>query len=284
MIVSKILTKVDSCVVGFCNDDRKLNICRNKREYGLSINTEYQFSPQNEIIENSEDTKQNIYFQVSKQRLIYIYLFQKINTKQTNLELHDIAIQLKLTTYHNQDKERRIQLPIEKSESRYITPLIESLILKIFIIEICDRDVAIQTDPSIGDIILDRDIQNIQFREYITPHLETELKVECGQDHEINLCLNLNKLKACLLENDQNDVKIFNQENFALVGFVDYCNMFYKFKQENRDKDFLFFGENFSSIKARSGIPFFLHGGYVETSWKPNFETASSIENLFLLV
>ncbi|CAG8810139.1 26731_t:CDS:2, partial [Dentiscutata erythropus] len=183
MIASKILTKVDSCVVGLYNDDRKLNICRNKREYGLSIDTEYQFGPQNEIIEDSKDTKQNTYFQI----------------------------------------ERRIQLPIEKGGNRYITPLIESLILKIFIIEICDQDVAIQTDPSIRDIILDRDIQNIQFREYITSHLETELKVECGgcefQDHKINLYLNLNKLKVCLLENDQNDIKIFNQGNFALVGF-----------------------------------------------------------------
>ncbi|CAG8558307.1 17469_t:CDS:2 [Dentiscutata erythropus] len=213
MIASKILTKVDSCIVGSCNDNRKLNICRNKREYGLSIDTEYQFGPQNKIIEDSEDTKQNTYFQ--------------------------------LTTYHNQDRERRIQLPIEK-------------------------DVTIQTDPSIRDIILDRDIQDIQFHKYIMPHLETKLKVECGgcefQDHEINLCLNLNKLKVCLLENDQNTVKIFNQGNFALVGFVDYCNMFYKFKQENGDKNFLFFGENFSSIEARLDIPFFLHGGYVETS------------------
>ncbi|CAG8695592.1 26340_t:CDS:1 [Dentiscutata erythropus] len=158
MSVSRILTKVELCIVRFCNDDRKLNICRNKREYGFSIDTDYQFGPQNKTIENSENTKPNTYFQVPEQRLMYIRLFQKINTKQSNLELHDIAVQLKLTTYYNQDRERRIQLPIEKGRNRYITLLIESLILKIFIIKICDRDVAIQSDLSIGDIILDKDI------------------------------------------------------------------------------------------------------------------------------
>ncbi|CAG8634064.1 25231_t:CDS:2 [Dentiscutata erythropus] len=236
-------------------------------------------------------------------------MFQEMSSFK-NFELQDISIYLKITTYYNRVQGNTINIPVAKSNqvimsllgslkvkayiieicnielakkqdvtlndilvdfnfqhiqfrksitvhlenkimincssgSKYITSLIESLILKIFIIKICDRDVAIQSDPSIGDIILDRDIQDIQF--------QTELKVECGgyefQDHEINLYLNLNKLKVCLLENDENTIKIFNQKNFALVGFIDYCNI-----------------------------------GYVETSWKPDFETASSIENLFLLV
>ncbi|CAG8720710.1 6859_t:CDS:2, partial [Gigaspora rosea] len=75
----------------------------------------------------------------------------------------------------------------------------EAIKLKFFIVEICDKAVAIEAELSIGDIILNSDIQNIQFREYIEPYLETEYTIECDsyefQNHEVNLCLDLKKLK-----------------------------------------------------------------------------------------
>ncbi|RIB01212.1 hypothetical protein C2G38_2231525 [Gigaspora rosea] len=217
--------------------------------------------------------------------MLYLRLFQKINTKQKNLELHDIVVQFKFTSVHNEDIQKRTQIPIFNGKTINITPLVESLKLKFFIIEICDKDIATHSNPTINDIILTGDIQNIQFRNYIEPHLETEYTINCTgceyQNHEVNLCLNLNKLKVYILENDDNNIKIFNEGNFALFVFVDYCNMFYKFKREKGDIDYLEFGENFSSTEGKSGIPLFFHGGSIETSWKQDFESSSAIDSIF---
>ncbi|RIB10257.1 hypothetical protein C2G38_2206615 [Gigaspora rosea] len=249
-LVSKKLSQVNNkCIVGFCNNDKRLNICRQKREYGVIIDPEFDFSPHIKEIEDGEEKKQRTYFIPISTRMLYLRLFQKINTKQKNLELHDIVVQFKFTSVYNEDIQKRTQIPIFNEKTINITPL------------------------------------NIQFRNYIEPHLETEYTINCTgceyQNHEVNLCLNLNKLKVCILENDDNNIKIFNEGNFALVVFVDYCNMFYKFKREKGDIDYLKFGENFSSTEGKLGIPLFFHGGSIETTWKQDFESSNVIDSIF---
>ena len=108
-----------------------------------------------------------------------------------------------------------------------LTPILDSMIIKCFILKICDKDIALSRVPTINDIIVNGDIQSLQFRKYIKPVLETEIKIPCNryefQDHDVIMCLNLDQLKVCILESD-GGAKIFNQRNYALVIFLDYFN------------------------------------------------------------
>ncbi|CAG8778263.1 8236_t:CDS:2, partial [Gigaspora rosea] len=179
---------------GFCNNEKRLNICRQKREYGVIIDSEFDFSPHIEEIED--------------------------------------------------DIQKRTQIPIFNGKTINIIPLVESLKLKFFIIEICDKDIATHSNPTINDIIL----------------TETEYIINCTgceyQNHEVNLCLNLNKLKIIVI-----------------------C--FINLNEKKGDINYLEFGENFSSTEGKSGIPLFFHGGSIETSWKQDFESSSAIDSIF---
>ncbi|CAG8857056.1 30049_t:CDS:2, partial [Gigaspora margarita] len=84
------LSKVnDKCVLGFCNDERRINACKLRREYGTIINKEFDFGPQIEEIEEEDNKEKRTYYIPIGTRMSYLRLFQKINTKQTNIELHD---------------------------------------------------------------------------------------------------------------------------------------------------------------------------------------------------
>ncbi|CAG8750796.1 9413_t:CDS:2, partial [Gigaspora rosea] len=174
-------------------------------DYGATVDTEFDFRPQIENIEEENDAKERTH-------------------------LYDIAIQLKFTSVHNEDIQKRTQIPVHA--------------------------IAIEAEPLIGNIILNSDIQNIQFREYIESHLETEYIIKCDscefQNHEVNLCLDLKKLKVYAFEND-----------------------------EKKKTKFIEFGENFSSTEGNSEILMFFHSEFVETAWKPDFSKLTAFENIF---
>ncbi|RIB08144.1 hypothetical protein C2G38_2271915 [Gigaspora rosea] len=168
-----------------------------------------------------------VVYLILDERFAYIRLFQQVEKNQSKIELHDVSIRMRFTSYRNTNRESRIRLLTGVNNNvlthTQITPLRESFIFKVFIVEVCDRDTALNRNPTIGDIIVDGDIQYLKFREYLNPVLATEIEISCDgcqfQHHEIVMCLELNKLKICLLENDENDVLLFNKGNYALVFF-----------------------------------------------------------------
>ncbi|CAG8766487.1 43775_t:CDS:2 [Gigaspora margarita] len=179
-------------------DESEANAILKMFEYGLSVNKEFDFGPLIIQIQDPQSKDEGnlinktVFFSITK-RIIYTRLFQGINTKQKNLVLNDIAIQFKLTLYHNEQCETRVPLPVSENFAQnggllQITPVLNPMVLKFFIIEICDKHTAILDALAIGNIILDRNIQDIQFCEYIEPVVEAKLKIECKgcelQNHE----------------------------------------------------------------------------------------------------
>ncbi|RIB17242.1 hypothetical protein C2G38_2187873 [Gigaspora rosea] len=156
------VAKGDSEIPSFLSDGYLEAAYMPDMKHGPTFNAEKEMMQKKELI--FPNTFENVIFTI----------IQKVNTKQNNIELHDIAIQLKFTLVHNEDIQKRTQIPVHGNESIYITPLVEAIKLKFFIVEICDKAIAMEAEPSISDIILNGDIQDIQFREYIEPHLETE--------------------------------------------------------------------------------------------------------------
>jgi hypothetical protein len=240
-MISKSLEEVKTCVIGNCNSESKLTLCQHKRDDGVSI-SRFDFNLKRE----KEDSG---YFNIFNERFNYIRLFNEFTEKikHPKIELHDIVVHLKITSYHQQknQRENRIKIPIKKElitgkEELNITAVLNSLVIKFFIIEICDKDTAEQRQPSMNDIIVDRDIQDIQFREYIKPIVSTELKIDCEgcefQTHDVIMCLDLKELKVCKLNSDQIP-NLFDKGNYALVFFIDYFDHFFKFKDLKQDKD-----------------------------------------------
>ncbi|KAF0365644.1 hypothetical protein F8M41_013820 [Gigaspora margarita] len=86
--------KGDTCNMEFCGDEAKQHICRFEREVGVQTET-ITFGPRTDA-----ENDRVYYFDTIWQRLFYIRLFQTNTDPFNNLELHDIIIHLKLTTYH----------------------------------------------------------------------------------------------------------------------------------------------------------------------------------------
>ncbi|KAF0351289.1 hypothetical protein F8M41_015381 [Gigaspora margarita] len=86
--------KGDTCNVGFCGDEAKQHICRFEREVGVQTEM-ITFGPCTDA-----ENDRVYYFDTIWQRLFYMRLFQTNTDPFNNLELHDITIHLKLTTYH----------------------------------------------------------------------------------------------------------------------------------------------------------------------------------------
>ncbi|KAF0544886.1 hypothetical protein F8M41_002560 [Gigaspora margarita] len=92
--------KGDTCSVGFCGDKAKEHICRFEREIGVQLEM-ITFGPR-------------VDFDTIWQRLFYTRLFQTNTDPFNNLELHDITIHLKLTTYHTPARGNTHNLPTKQ--------------------------------------------------------------------------------------------------------------------------------------------------------------------------
>ncbi|CAG8827300.1 22514_t:CDS:2, partial [Dentiscutata erythropus] len=119
MISRKFLNKVDTYVIGHCGSEIKLNVYQSRRDDGVLVDK----------IEFGIESKE--------------------------VELHDIFIHLKFTSYHNKSRQSRIRIPSsiddETNELQYtnITPVLDTMILKLFIVEICLKDAAKDKDMAI---------------------------------------------------------------------------------------------------------------------------------------
>ncbi|KAF0400235.1 hypothetical protein F8M41_009581 [Gigaspora margarita] len=100
--------KGDTCNVRFCSDKAKEHICRFKREVGIQAE-KITFGPRIDT-----DNNKVYYFDTIWQRLFYMGLFQTNTDPFNNLELHDITIHLKLTTYHTPTYSNTHNLPTKQ--------------------------------------------------------------------------------------------------------------------------------------------------------------------------
>jgi hypothetical protein len=281
-MVKKILSLVDTCVIGTCNDQTKFNACKNKREEEVIIN-------RHEIGPKKDDDDNNTYFFLMDDRYSYNRMFQEINNTHKKLELHDITIHFKFTTYHNRTRERenRVQINTSRMGTSYITPLLDVITFKFFLVEICDYETSKSLRPTWNDLSVDGEIKDVHFKDYIKPILETEVKVSCDgcafQEHEVTLCLDLKKLKVCIIQDEDTGTKLFDKGNYAMIILIDYFDWMYKFKKE-KNTDPMKLGDDFNTRDGNCGIPAFIHGGYIEETWKPDLSNIDVIDNLFSLM
>ncbi|CAG8455482.1 6899_t:CDS:2 [Cetraspora pellucida] len=244
-----------------------------------------------EVIESpNSNANRRMFFGPMEDRYEYVRLFQDINFNQNKIELHDIAIKLEIVLYHRQGIKDTFDLPQDQGNIARITPVISELLkLKFYVIEICDHPTAEQRNPGIGDILLDRDMHNVQFHEYINPILEYKEDISCHgckfQTHIIEFCVDFNKMKVCKFENDdRNAATTFNKGNLALIIIVDYFDQMYKFKRARGDANAIKLGENFSKVRSDSGIPLFVTSFRMKTTWKPDFDSSNPIASFMELV
>ncbi|CAG8797590.1 5394_t:CDS:2, partial [Cetraspora pellucida] len=151
------------------------------------------------------------------------------------------------------DRTDVMNIQTNSTQTEVLTPVISNkLKLKFYFLEICDKEIAKQNNPSMGDIFLNRDLHNIQFREYFNPVMEFEYDIKCEgcqyELHDFVFCLDLEKIKVCQLDNDDLSVaKTFNIGKYAFVFVIDYFNWMYQFKIKSGNDDVIKFGETFNS-------------------------------------
>ncbi|CAG8789512.1 5573_t:CDS:2, partial [Gigaspora rosea] len=193
------------------------------RDSNILVSKSASFDPR--IVEMNVGDE--VVYLILDERFAYIRLFQQVEKNQSKIELHDVSIRMRFTSYRNTNRESRIRLLTGVNNNvlthTQITPLRESFIFKVFIVEVCDRDTALNRNPTIGDIIVDGDIQYLKFREYLNPVLATEIEISCDgcqfQHHEIVMY---------------------------------YLNWMYEYKRLKKEADPIKFGKNFSTRDGNS--------------------------------
>ncbi|CAG8800149.1 25463_t:CDS:2 [Dentiscutata erythropus] len=235
----------DTYKIGFCGDEKKLQACHFKRAIGVSTEK---------------------------------VVFGAYTTPFNKLELHNISIHLKITTYHNSTRENTINLPTQRGNT-VITPLLSPMTIQFHIVEICNPDLAKKEVVILDDILLDKDLKKIQFKNTIKSRLKETLTIECADCEftfdEIIICFNLDKLHVCLNSAEEDEMRIFDKANFAFLMIVDYMNWMYQFKRKNtnnNDGEIYLLRENFNLLNSNSGISAFFSGGYIEYAWRPDMK------------
>ncbi|CAG8702906.1 20361_t:CDS:1 [Dentiscutata erythropus] len=226
--------------------------------------------------------ERTFYFDTLWNRLFYHRLFQeKSNFK--NFELQDILIHLKIISYHNRVQGSTINIPVTKG-NQVITSLLGPLKVKAYVIEICDIDLAKKQAVTLNNILVDFNLQHIQFRKSITVHLENEIIIDCSscqfEFDKVILCLDLNRLRVCVLSEEDNQARVFDKENYAMVVILDYMDWMYQFKKilSNNNPNIIGpLGVAFNEKTGNSGIPGFFSGGYIELVYLPDLRHASTL-------
>ncbi|CAG8837017.1 2038_t:CDS:2, partial [Cetraspora pellucida] len=128
--------------------------------------------------------------------------------------------------------------------------------------------IAKQNNPSMDDIFLNRDLCNIQFREYFNPVIEFEYDIKYGgcqyELHDFVFCLDLKKIKVCQLDNDD--------------------LLMYQFKMKSGNDDVIKFGETFNSETGDCGMSLMINYLKLESVWKPDFNSDNLMSSLFDLM
>ncbi|CAG8695604.1 26341_t:CDS:1 [Dentiscutata erythropus] len=200
-----------------------------------------------------------------------------------NFELQDVSIHLKITTYHNRVRGSTINIPVAKN-NQVIMPLLGPLKVKAYIIEICDIELAKKLLVTLDNILVDFNLQHIQFKKSITVHLENEITIDCSscqfELNEVILCLDLNHLHVCVLSEEDNQVRVFDKGNYTMVVILDYMDWIYQFKRimSNNDPNIIGpFGVTFNEKNSDSGISAFFSSGYIESAYLPNLRHAPTL-------
>ncbi|CAG8810140.1 26732_t:CDS:2, partial [Dentiscutata erythropus] len=166
-----------------------------------------------------------------------------------NFELQDISIHLKITSYHNRVQGSTINISVTKG-NQVITSLLEPLKVKAYVIEIYDIDLAKKQAVTLDNILVDFNLQHIQFRKSITVHLENEIMIDCSscqfEFDEVILYLDLNHLRVCVLSEEDNQARVFDKGNYVIVT-------------------------------GDSGIPEFFSGEYIELVYLPDLRHAPTL-------
>jgi len=269
-----------ACVVDYCNNKNIIPPCLKKRDPDATVDV-FEAPP-------LEDGR--LFYGPMDDRYAYIRTFQKVDQNHQNIELHDIVIYLSLNSYHRLDRNDTLELQTNSTQTTTITSVISNkLKLKFYLLEICDKEIAKQIDPPSGDIFLNRDLHDVQFREYFTSRMEFEYDINCGgcqyEPHNFVFCLDLKKQKVCQLDNDdKSEAKVFNQGNYVFVIVIDYFNWMYQFKLKRGEPNASKFGEEFNVATGDCGIPLFINHLKLETTWKPDFSSSNPMSSLFDLM
>ncbi|CAG8729155.1 13236_t:CDS:1 [Cetraspora pellucida] len=267
-----------ACVIASCNDHTKTNSCIGKRDPEAIV----------DVFEVPAVDDKELIFQLFNERFQYLRLYQDSKFDHTNLELHDVVLKFEVTSFYRLDINETFQIPQPLEETKLITPVLSnSLKLTFYIVEICDKSTAEQQNPGMGDILLERDVHDVEFREYINPILKYKKEITYRgcmfQSHVFEFCLNFNKIKVCVLP-DQTIAKTFNQGNYALVILIDYFDHFYKFKMKRGDANAILLGDTFDSTIGNCGVSLFLTYIRIESTWKPDFDSCNPMGNIFDLI
>ncbi|CAG8821066.1 20437_t:CDS:1, partial [Cetraspora pellucida] len=270
----KKISPNNACRIGWCNDEEKLNICQAKRPIGTQI-TRIEFG-------SKKENNHTFYFDTLYQRILPFRLFQTKKFEPfTRFTLHDILIHLQIITYHNRDKTRTIRIPTPAGTT-IITPLISQMIIRSYILEICDRELLKKKNINffLDDLLMDKDFQNIEFNtKKVKPLLEDIQEIDCSlcnfSENEIIMCLDLSKMQVCLSTGKTDtESAVFDKGNYLFVMFLDYCNFMYNFKKNtlNVESNTYFLGKNYDFNNGNSGIPSFTGKGYIESAWTPRLQ------------
>ncbi|RIB01059.1 hypothetical protein C2G38_2232004 [Gigaspora rosea] len=103
----------------------------------------------------------------------------------SNFELRNISVYLKIATYYNKQKDHTINIPV-KQENQVIIPLQSPLTIRAYIIKIYDIDLAKKTSVNITNLLVDYNLQNIQFKKNATVHLQNEIIIDCSTSLGVN--------------------------------------------------------------------------------------------------
>ncbi|CAG8529684.1 13747_t:CDS:1 [Ambispora leptoticha] len=251
--------KIGTCI----NDEEKLNICKAKRPPAVQV-TKIQFGARKDA------QNQTFYFDSLWNRMMTFRLFQTKKFEPfKRFQLIDISIHLQIVTYHNEDKTNTIRIPTIGGNT-IITPLISELIIKSYIVELCDRDLAKKKELGVDDLLIDVDLQNIQFKNNIKPIISTETVINCSTctftTDEIIICLDLNKMDVCL-KNEESDTEsaFFEKGNYLFVMFLDYNDFMFKTKKISGQAPTGSLGENLNLATGNTGIPSFIGDGSIES-------------------
>ncbi|KAF0514606.1 hypothetical protein F8M41_017563 [Gigaspora margarita] len=112
------------------------------------------------------DNNRVYYFDTIWQILFYTRLFQTNMYPFNNFELHDITIYLKLTMYYTPLQANMYNL-LTKQDNTTITTLLSPMMLHFHIVEICDLELAKKENLTLDNLLIDKDLKRIQFRESV---------------------------------------------------------------------------------------------------------------------
>ncbi|CAG8803986.1 21995_t:CDS:2, partial [Gigaspora rosea] len=128
-----------------------------------------------------------------------------------------------------------------------------------------------QENQVITPLQIDYNLQNIPFKKNVTVHLQNEFT-----EDEMTLCMDLNKLQDCVLSEKEDQARVFDKGNYAIVMILDYMDWMYQFKKQDSKNN-----NAIISALGDSGILSFLSDGYLEAAYMPDMKHSPTFNTVF---